>query len=208
MIRLLKLLPLSGIIGVIFYFLHIFFGSLFYADYNPLTQAISDLTAINSPSRNIAMPFSVLYGIFSIVFSTSFLIYLKGKINKLITLGAYFFCSMTIISFFGYTFFPLSEAGYAGTFQDKIHMIVTVLVVLFTITFIVLFSFGFFRTANYKCLGIISIITFILLLSGAMLINLLPAGYFGLAQRINAYSTVLYTGILSYWMYKNAKQWV
>ena len=60
MTRLLKLLPLSGIIGVMFYFLHVIFGSLFYAEYNPMAQAISDLTAINSRSRNIAMPFSVL----------------------------------------------------------------------------------------------------------------------------------------------------
>ena len=202
---LIKLLPLFGVIGVFFYFLHVLLGTLFYEGYNPMAQAISDLTASNSPSRNIAMPFSFFYGIFTVIFSTYFFVYFKQKINRCVAFGAGFFCIMTIVSFLGYTFFPLSESGYAGTFQDIMHMAVTVAVVLLTIISLILFIIGFFKTQNLKYLGIVSLCTFSLLLTGAMLLNIFPKEYFGIAERINVYSIVIYTGILSFWMYKYIK---
>jgi hypothetical protein len=109
---------------------------------------------------------------------------------------------MNIISFFGYTFFPLSESGYAGTFQDKMHLIVTVFVVLSTIISLVFFSIGFLKTKEHKRLGIISVSALLILMAGAMLINIMPKEYFGVAERINVYSIILYTGILSLWMKK------
>jgi len=200
--KLIEIFSLFGVIGVLFYFLHVLLGTLFYEGYNPTAQAISDLTASNSPSKNIARPFSFFYGIFTVIFSTYFFIFFKQKINKFVTFGSGFFCIMTIVSFFGYTFFPLSESGYAGTFQDIMHMAVTAGVVLFTIISLILFMIGFFRTQNIKSLGIISLCTFLLLLTGSMLINILPKEYFGIAERINVYSIVIFTGILSLWMYK------
>jgi hypothetical membrane protein len=194
-----NLLPVCGIISVVFYFLHVVLGTLLYPGYNPMSQAVSDLTASNSPSRNIAFVFSLLYGLFSLVFSIYFYIYFKQAINTPITLGAAFLCLMTIVSF-GYTFFPLSESGYAGTFQDKMHMAVTAAVVLCTIISLVLFTIGFFKTADHKLLGFISAGTFLLLLTGSVLMKLLPREFFGIAERINVYAIVLYIGILSWWM--------
>ena len=188
-------------IGAIFYFMHIIFGRMYYDGYNPFTQAISDLTAVNSPSRGIASVFSFLYGVLTVIFSTGLFIYIKGKINKPITIGSCLFCIMTVISFFGYTFFPLTESGYAGEFHDKMHILITIFVVVFTIVSITFYSIGVLKSKNYKFHGVISIIAFLLLVTGAILINILPAAYFGIAQRINAYSVVIYTGILSIWFF-------
>jgi len=204
--KLAEIFSLFGVIGVFFYFLHVLLGTLFYEGYNPMSQAISDLTASNSPSKNIARPFSFFYGIFTVIFSTYFFVYFKQKINRCVAFGAGLFCIMTIVSFLGYTFFPLSEAGYAGTFQDIMHMAVTVAVVLLTIISLILFMIGFFRTQNIKYLGNVSLCTFLLLLTGAMLLNLFPKELFGIAERINVYSIVIYTGILSFWMYKYIKK--
>jgi hypothetical membrane protein len=205
-INLIKVFSLFGVMGVFFYFLHVLLGTLFYEGYDPMAQAISDLTASNSPSKNIARPFSFFYGIFTVIFSMSFFVYFKRKINKCVTFGAGFFCIMTMISFFGYTFFPLSESGYAGTFQDIMHMVVTIAVVLLTIISLILFIIGFFKTRNNKPLGIISLCIFLLLLTGAILLNIFPKELFGIAERINVYSIVIYTGILSFWMHKNKKK--
>ena len=201
----IELFSLFGVIGVFFYFLHVIMGSLFYEGYNPMAQAISDLTASNSPSKNIARPFSFFYGIFTVVFSACFFVYFKRKINGCVTFGTGFFCAMAIVSFLGYTFFPLSESGYAGTFQDIMHITVTVAVVLLTIISLILLMIGFFRTQNIKYLGIVSLCTFLLLLTGSMLLNIFPKELFGIAERINVYSIVIYTGILSFWMYKYIK---
>ena len=198
-------MPLFGVAGVIFYFLHVLFGTIFYTGYNPAAQAISDLTASNSPSKNIAMLFSMLYGIFTVIFSAYFFAYFKQKINKCVTFGAGFFYIMTIVSFLGYTFFPLSESGYAETFQDKMHVVVTIMVVLFTIIALILFTIGFFRTEKLKYIAILSLCTFLLLLTGSMLMNILPKEYFGVAERISVYSLIIYTGIISFWMYKYIK---
>jgi hypothetical membrane protein len=63
------LIPLFGIFSVIFYFFHVILGEIFYKGYNPLAQAISDLSASNSPSKGIARIFSMLYGISALLFS-------------------------------------------------------------------------------------------------------------------------------------------
>ena len=199
-VQIARIVSLFGIIAGIFYFLHVILGRMYYNGYDPLSQAISDLTALNSPSKNIASIFSFIYGIFNIIFVIGFYKYFKGKINRIVSFGSGIFCTMAFISFFGYTFFPLSEAGYAGTFQDIMHLIVTIVVVILTIITIILFSIGFLKTTNYKCIGIISIIAFIFLITGAMLINILSEEYFGLAERINVYTVIIYTGILSLWM--------
>jgi len=206
--KIVKLIPLLGILSVIFYFLHVILGKIFYEGYNSLAQAVSDLTASNSPSRNIARLFSLLYGICSASFSIGFFAYLKNKINKTVTVSSFIFCLMNTISFLGYTFFPLSESGYAGAFQDKMHMVVTVFVVLSTIISLVLFSIGFFRVIGHKWLGIVSLSALLILMTGAMLINLVPKEYFGFAERINVYTIIIYTGILSLWMYKYIKKYI
>jgi len=195
-------LSLFGFFGILFYFLHIILGNIFYKGYNPYTQAISDLTASNSPSKNIASIFSFLYGVFSAIFSFWFFIYFRNKINKIISFGSCFLCIMNIISFLGYSFFPLSEAGFHNTFQDKMHVIVTVFVVVFTIIALICLGFGFIKTREYKYIGIISFCTFLLLILGTILLNIVPKEYFGTAERINVYSIVIYTGILSLWMCK------
>jgi hypothetical membrane protein len=201
-IKKVKLIPFIGILAVILYFLHVILGGIFYEGYNPLAQAISDLTASNSPSKNIARPFSALYGICTVIFSVGFFAYIKNKINKAVTVSSFIFCIMNTISFFGYSFFPLSESGYTDTFQDKMHVIVTVFVVLLTIVSLVLFSVGFYRAKGHKWLGVISISTLLILMAGAVLINIIPKEYFGIAERINVYSIIVYTGILSLWIKK------
>jgi hypothetical membrane protein len=200
--RMHKYLGLSGLLGGIFYFFHIIMGRIFYTGYDPLTQAVSDLTALNSPSRNIASIFSMLYGICTVIFVICFFIYYKSKLNKFVTLGAFSFCIMAVVSFFGYTFFPLSSSGYAGTVQDRMHILVTIFVVAFTIISLILFCIGFLRTEKYKYLGIISLCAFISLAVGAILVNIIPKEYFGVAERINIYSVIIYSCILSVWMHK------
>ena len=142
----------------------------------------------------------------TVTFSLGFFVFVKGKISKTVTVGSCSFCIMTFISFLGYSFFQLSEAGYTGTFQDKMHVAVTVCVVVLTIVSVILFSIGFLKTQNNKFLGVISICTLVLLITGALLLNIVPKAYFGLAERINVYSVVLYIGVLSLWMYRYMKR--
>ena len=96
--KIIKLIPILGIFSVILYFLHVILGEVFYKGYNPLAQAVSDLTASNSPSKNIARLFSALYGVCSVSFSVGFFAYLRNKINRLITVSSFVFCIMNTIT--------------------------------------------------------------------------------------------------------------
>ena len=91
-IKTAELIPLLGIFSVIFYFLHVILGEIFYEGYNPLAQAVSDLTASNSPSKNIARLFSMLYGICAVSFSIGFFEYLRNKINKELSINNLTIC--------------------------------------------------------------------------------------------------------------------
>jgi hypothetical protein len=200
--RVFKIISLFGLIGVVLYFLHIIFGRIYYENYNPFAQAVSDLTADDSPSKPIASIFTVFYGIFTVIFSMGFFVYIRNKINKIIRNASCVFSFMEIISFAGYTLFPLSRSGSIELFQNKMHILVTIIVVLSTIVSLILFIIGFMKEKSYKYMGIISLCTLLVLLTGAMLLNIVPKEYFGLAERVNVYSIIIYTGILSVWMYK------
>ena len=55
---------------------------------------------------------------------------IQGKKNRLLRVGIYLFTIMEWVSAVGFGMFPLSDSGYAGTFQDKMHIFSTVIVVL------------------------------------------------------------------------------
>lgn len=60
------------------------------------------------------------------------------KLSKPLRGGIYIFTIMEWISSVGYDLFPLSASGYAGTLQDKMHVVVTVLVVVLSLLSLIL----------------------------------------------------------------------
>ena len=58
---------------------------------------------------------------------------IQGQKTRRLRAGVYLFAIMEWVSAIGYRMFPLSDSGYAGAFQDVMHMVVTALVVLLSI---------------------------------------------------------------------------
>lgn len=195
---ILNYFSLAGIFAVVAYFLHDMIGAQFYQGYNFLSQAVSDLTASDAPSRIVAGGLSSVYGTFSIIASMAIVLLVQKKLNKPLRLGIYLFASMNLISNIGYSLFPLSTSGYAGTFQDIMHLyVVTMLVVLLSISSLVLIIIGGFKEKRrYQSLSYIAAIALVLMMSGAILSNLVNPSIFGLVERFSTYSAVLFTGIL------------
>lgn len=84
---------ISGPLAFVFYVLHDLLGSLHYPGYNPLTQAVSDLTAASAPSRWIAQPLSSCYGFLSVICSVLACFYLYRKVNKTQWIGLLVDCA-------------------------------------------------------------------------------------------------------------------
>lgn len=101
--KLLQYCGWLGIAGAVFYFLHVIVGGILYDGYNPVSQAISDLTANGVPSEIAARVLSGLYGVFNVAFLLAFYVYFRKKINRVFTLAALLFFIMGATSAIGYT---------------------------------------------------------------------------------------------------------
>jgi hypothetical membrane protein len=190
-------LALMGVIGTIFYFLHVILGEMSYPGYRPLAQAVSDLTAATAPSRDIASAYSTVYALFTVAACTLLCIFYQGRVNKVFRLGIYLFAAMEWTSAVGYTLFSLSDSGYAGTFQDVMHMVVTAFVVLLSIASMILIAIGCLRSKVYRQFGIFTFVVLGIMALSSIATGLVPVGYFGVAERLSVYSVVVYSAALS-----------
>jgi hypothetical membrane protein len=190
-------LSLSGFVAIILYFVHVWVGTANYPGYDSLSQAVSDLTAVSSPSHGIAVFFSSLSSVFNVLFAAVMCFFVRGKINRTFRIGVYAFAAMNTVSAVGYAFFPLTSSGFAGTFQDVMHMVVTGFVVLLTIVSFLLVTIGLFRSHVYKAYAITSLIFFILLFIGSAGTGMMPKAYFGISERVSIFTVILYSGFLA-----------
>lgn len=195
-------LALMGVVGTIFYFLHVILGEINYPGYHPLTQAVSDLTAATAPSREIASAYSTVYAFFTVAACTLLCVFYQGRVNRVFRLGIYLFTVMEWTSAVGYTLFPLSGSGYAGTFQDIMHIVVTALVVLLSIASLILITVGCFRSKVHKQFGIFTIAVLGIMALGSIATAVVPVGYFGVAERLSVYSVVVYCAALSLFTFR------
>ncbi len=194
---------ISGILSVVFYILHDIIGGMYYPGYDRMSQAVSDLTAVDAPSFVIAGGLSKVYGIFSCL-CCAFLSVMVGNVRKSLRLGIYLFAAMNGISAIGYSLFPLTGRGYDGSVRSFIHVyVVTAAVVLLSIASLILTAAGSFRD-NRKTLGIFAAIALLCMFFGAAGSANVPKEMFGLVERFSTYSAVIFTGILGVYWYLEA----
>ncbi len=197
---------ISGPLAFVFYVLHDLLGSLHYPGYNPLTQAVSDLTAASAPSRWIAQPLSSCYGFLSVICSVLACFYLYRKVNKTQWIGLLVFVFMNLSSAVGYAIFPLSEAGAPDGFQNQMHIVVTIVVVVSSIVSLILITVGSRMKSGDSALGVAALPAFLLMLAGAIGTNVVPAGVFGIVERLSVYAAVGFTCFLGIrCMFKNVE---
>ncbi len=203
---LIRWFCLSGLLGLLFYALHDWLGGLAYPGYDRLAQAVSDLTAADAPSRALAGGLSTVYGLFSCLCAAAacLLVQEEQTGTRGFRLGVYLFAVMNWVSAVGYALFPLSAGGYAGTFQDVMHLYgVTLPVVLLSIVSLVLIGVGGFRSKGVpKSLPVLALAALLCMLAGAMGVNLVPASLFGVAERFSAYGAVVFTAVLGWYGYR------
>jgi len=191
-----------GIANAVFYLLHDVVGALNYPGYNWIEQAVSDLTAEDSPSRNIAEIFTGLYGKCSVITCVLLCNMVKYK-SKPLRIGIYLYTTMNVISNVGYNLFPLTGKGYDGTFQSFMHVyVITAAVVILSIASLIVIAVGSFKDKRKK-LGILALAALGCMFFGAVGSGALPKSVFGIPERFSTYSAVIFTAVLGvYWHLK------
>ena len=193
---LLQKLGLLGVVSFLSDTAAVVFAPLAYPGYNWMAQAVSDLSAADAPSLALWNQLSALYNVCEVVCATVVCIGIQGQKTRLLRTGVSLFAVMEWISAVGYRMFPLSSSGYAGTFQDVMHMIVTALVVLLSIVSLSVIILAGAKDSACRCYGICAGIALGMMLIGALGINLVPAAYFGIAERFSVFSATGFNAAL------------
>lgn len=194
---------LLGIVALLSYTAAVVFSPLAYPGYNWMAQAVSDLSASSAPSLGLWNQLSSLYNICTLICAMMVCVGIQGKGSRLLRTGIYLFTTMEWISAVGFSMFPLSDSGYAGTFQDKMHIISTVLVVMLSIVSLVILIIAGVKTKEYRSFGVFAGIALGMMLVGALGMNIVPKEYFGVVERFSVFAAVGYNAVLGvelFWM--------
>ena len=193
------LLQRSGLLGVVSFLSYtaaVVFAPLAYPGYNWMAQAVSDLSAANAPSLALWNQLSALYNVCEVVCVTVVCIGIQGRKTKLLRSGIYLFAVMEWISAVGYQMFPLSDSGYAGAFQDVMHMAVTALVVLLSIVSLVIIIVAGAKSKSCRSYGVCAAVALAMMLVGAMGMKIVPAAYFGVVERFSVFAATGFNAAL------------
>ena len=193
---LIQKLGLLGVVSFLSYTAAVVFAPLAYPGYSWMAQAISDLSAANAPSLALWNQLSALYNVCEVICVTVVCIGMQGQKTKLLRSGIYLFAIMEWISAVGYRMFPLSDSGYAGAFQDVMHMAVTALVVLLSIVSLTVIIAAGAKSRDCRSYGVCAGIALAMMLVGAMGMKLAPAEYFGVVERFSVFAATGFNAAL------------
>jgi hypothetical protein len=194
-----EVLMFSGIFAVIFYVMHVVIGGIKWKGYSHLQQPISDLTATGAPNRNLMLTLATIYGLLALFFAMSFTLLKSGEHSSLVFWGGVSFIILHLISVL-YPLFPQDMPGVKTTLKGRMHILITALIVPFTILTPFLVGIGFISEPHWHAFGLYSIITGILILifggtTAFFYAKRLP--YFGLVERLNIGTLQIWTFVFS-----------
>ena len=193
---LLQRLGLLGVVSFLSYTAAVVFAPLAYPGYNWMAQAVSGLSAANAPSLVLWNQLSALYNVCEVVCVTVVCIGIQGWKTKLLRSGIYLFAVMEWVSAVGYRMFPLSSNGYAGAFQDVMHMAVTALVVLLSIASLVIIIVAGAKSKSCRSYGVCAAVALAMMLVGAIGMKIVPAAYFGVVERFSVFAATGFNAAL------------
>lgn len=199
--ELINWLGLLGVASFLSYLLAVIVSPMAYPGYHWLRQAVSDLSAYDAPSRELWMQLSSVYGTCSIVFVTLACVYVQNRLNRTLRVGIYLFAIMNWVSNLGYSMFPLTTSGYAGTVLDAMHIIVTAAVVLLSIASLVTIMVGGYKEKKYRSMAIFATICLLSMLIGAIGTGVVPPEYFGVTERFSVFAATAFTAILGLYVF-------
>ena len=121
---------------------------------------------------------------------------IQGQKTRRLRAGVYLFAIMEWVSAIGYRMFPLSDSGYAGAFQDVMHMVVTALVVLLSIVSLSVIVSAGLKDKSCRFYGVCAAIALGMMIIGAMGMKIVPAQYFGVVERFRVFAATGFNAAL------------
>lgn len=201
---MLNILGLAGVVSFVSYAVAVIFSPLAYPGYDWLSQAVSDLSAASSPSLALWNSLTAFYNVCETLCVTVVCLGIRSKKNKILRVGVYIFAVMEWVSAVGYRAFPLSESGYAGAFQDIMHMVITAVVVLLSIASLTIIVIAGTKDKSCRSYGICALVALLMMLTGALGMKIVPAAYFGIVERFSVFAATGFNAVLGLHLFFDA----
>lgn len=196
----LSRLGIFGSISLFFYAAMVVFSPLAYQGYDWLSMAVSDLSAVGAPSAALANRLNALFAPCGMVSIMAVCVSMENVTEKLLRLGIYFFCAMEWVCNVGYEMFPWVSGADAANLQNIMHLLVTVLVVIFSIASLILIALGA-RKGRHKALSVWAVLCLAMMLLGAVGTGIMPKSVFGLFERFSTFSVVILNAVLGAYLF-------
>ncbi len=193
---LVQKLGLLGVLSFLSCTAAVVFSPLAYPGYNWMAQAVSDLSAANAPSLALWNRLSALYNSCELLCVMMVCVGIQGRRTRLLRVGIYLFAAMEWVSAVGYRMFPLSDSGYAGAFQDKMHIAATVVVVLLSIASLTVIIIAGAKDRGCRSYGVCAAVALGMMLVGALGMKAVPAAYFGVVERFSVFAATGFNAAL------------
>src|SRR6478672_3945041 len=202
-----NLLLTCGIIASLLYIAMNLFIPMFYPGYNPVSQVVSELSAIGAPTRTIWLVPGILYSLLVAAFGWGIRLS-AGKSRNLHILGKI----MIISGLVGLAWTPMHRreilAAGGGSFTDTWHIVMTFITLVLMLALI-----GFGAAAMKRPFRIYSVLTVVVFMVFGILTWLaspgissnLPTPMIGVWERINIGAYMLWMIVLAVQLLQRAK---
>ena len=207
--KLIHWLGLTGVLALLSYTAAVVFSPLAYPGYNWMAQAVSDLSAEAAPSRQLWNQLAAPYNICGVVCATCVALFVSQKrvSTRLFQVSIYLFMAMNWVSALGYGVFPLTDGGKEiASFQEMMHMVVTVAVVLLSIASLVCLIIAGCREKSVRGIGLWAALALVLMMVGSIGTGIVPPQYFGIVERFSVFAAVGFNAVLGMYLFHGFKE--
>ena len=179
-----KVLLVCGVLSSLLHVAANVLGALRWEDYSSVSQTVSELMALDAPSRPLVVPLFLAYGVLVIAFALG--VWGSAGENRALRVTAGLLLGYGVVGLVG-PFAPVHQRGVERSLTDTVHMIVTSVIV-----FVTLFAIGVGASALGKSFARYSISTMLVVLvfgalagrDGSRIAAGLPTPWVGVTERI------------------------
>jgi hypothetical protein len=197
-----------GVLASLLYIVINIFIPPLYEGYNWVTQTVSELSAVDAPTRPLWVPLGIAYTLLIAAFGWGVLQSADG--NRMLRIAGIL---MILHGILGLTWSPMHQreilAAGGGTFSDTWHIVMSVITVL-----LMFLSIGFGAAAFGKRFRVYSIVTILVFIVFGVLTfseapnvdKNLPTPYIGLWERINIAAFMVWLFVFAFILLRAEKR--
>lgn|SRR5574341_276590 len=197
--ELVSVLLICGIVASVLYFAMNVFIPLQWQGYSFASQVISELSAIDAPTRSLWVPLGIAYGVLMLAFGWG--VWVSGRGNRPLRIaGALIF----IYSIIGLAWPPMHQrevvAAGGGTLTDTLHIVWSIAWVVFMLAAIAFGAFALGKRFRRYCIATLAILVAFGVLTGLdapKLSTNLPTPLIGVWERIQIGVVIVWDMVLA-----------